>query len=68
MSSITRQSQLANHLTKKSRNNLQSLYDEHSNTLTPYLNDTIQSSLDDAKAGKRAVFFIDAAHFALANF
>jgi transposase len=33
-----------------------------------YLEETIQPRLDEAKAGKRAVFFVDAAHFVLAPF
>lgn len=33
-----------------------------------YLQMTIQPCLDDAKAGKREVFFVDAAHFVLAPF
>lgn len=33
-----------------------------------YLNQTLQARLDEAKAGKRAVFFVAAAHFVLAPF
>jgi len=33
-----------------------------------YLKETLESRLDEAKAGKRAVFFVDAAHFVLAPF
>jgi transposase len=33
-----------------------------------YLNETLQPRLDEAKAGIRAVFFVDAAHFVLAPF
>lgn len=33
-----------------------------------YLKETIQPRLDEAEAGKRAVFFVDAAHFVLAPF
>ena len=33
-----------------------------------YLKGTIQPRLDEAKTGKRAVFFLDAAHFVLAPF
>jgi transposase len=33
-----------------------------------YLKETIQPRLEEAKAGKRAVFFVDAAHFVLASF
>lgn len=33
-----------------------------------YLNETILPRLDEAKAGTRAVFFVDAAHFVLAPF
>lgn len=33
-----------------------------------YLKETIQPRLEEAKAGKRAVFFADAAHFVLAPF
>lgn len=33
-----------------------------------YLRETIQPRLDEAKAGRRAVFFVDAAHFVLAPF
>jgi transposase len=33
-----------------------------------YLQETLQPRLDEAKAGTRAVFFVDAAHFVLAPF
>jgi len=33
-----------------------------------YLNQTLEPRLNEAKAGKRAVFFVDAAHFVLAPF
>ena len=33
-----------------------------------YLKETLQPRLDEAKAGIRAVFFVDAAHFVLAPF
>ena len=33
-----------------------------------YLEETLQPRLDEAQAGKRAVFFVDAAHFVLAPF
>jgi len=33
-----------------------------------YLNEVLEPRLDEARSGKRAVFFVDAAHFVLAPF